>query len=358
MKLLYLTDRLSHRGGAPHHLLDLISVMARDHTITVAAADKDRDVALPEHVQFVRCSGLRHSRGHTGGLSKLPGLLSRADGVHVQNVMNPEALRLACGPRTIVTVQDHRVFCPGPGKTLPTDRPCVQPMSESQCDVCIPDEDHRRAMVALTHARLQAIQTARRVIVLSHYMAECLAGVGLPGADVVPPPVPVDPREAASGANFMIAGRLVHHKGIDIALRAFRQANPGCELRIAGLGNEDLDGATAMGWLDRAALREELRSARALLFPARWQEPFGIVGVEALAVGTPVIAMKRGGMGAWTDAGTLVVDDVEQMSDAITRLSRDTALAQRLGEAGQVMVAERFSPRRHEEAMKAVYGMI
>ena len=49
-------------------------------------------------------------------------------------------------------------------------------MSESQCDVCIPDEDHRRAMVALTHARLQAIQTARRVIVLSHYMAECLAG--------------------------------------------------------------------------------------------------------------------------------------------------------------------------------------
>ena len=71
-----------------------------------------------------------------------------------------------------------------------------------------------------------------------------------------------------------------------------------------------------------------------------------------------MIAMKRGGMGAWTDSGTIVVDDVEQMADAITRLSRDTALAQRLGEAGQAMVAERFSPRRHEEAMKAVYGMI
>ena len=45
MELLYLTDRLSHRGGAPHHLLDLIRVMAEEHQVTVAAADKDRDVA-------------------------------------------------------------------------------------------------------------------------------------------------------------------------------------------------------------------------------------------------------------------------------------------------------------------------
>ena len=358
MKLLYVTDRLSHRGGAPNHLLDLMAAMVADHSVTVAAADKDHDVALPEGVHFVRCRGLRHSRAHAGGLSKMPDLLADADIAHVQNVMNPAALDLICGPRAVVTVQDHRVFCPGPGKTLPSDEACTQPMSALQCDACIPDSEHRAEMLALTRARLEAIQGAARVVVLSAYMAEALAQVGLSGAAIVPPPVAPQPPKTEPGHHFLLAGRLVHHKGTDIAIQAFARARPDCDLRVAGLGSETLGGATALGWLDRGSLRAELRKARALLFPARWQEPFGIVGVEALAVGTPVIAMSRGGMESWTDAGTMVVDGAEQMADAITRLSKDARLAQTLGEAGRVMVTERFSPALHSAKLKALYDGI
>ena len=64
-------------------------------------------------------------------------------------------------------------------------------------------------------------------------------------------------------------------------------------------------------------------------------------------------------MDAWTDAGTIVVDDAAEMADAITRLSqRHRARPLALGEAGHAMVAERFSPRRHRSAVKAVYNMI
>ena len=355
MKLLYLTDRLSHRGGAPHHLLDLIDTMASEHSITVAAADKDSDVVLPPRVRFVRCSGLRHAHARAGGIDKLADLLSWADVVHVQNVMNPTALQLALGPNAIVTIQDHRVFCPGPGKTLPTDVACSKPMSEALCSTCLPDADRRARMLGLTQARCSAIAGAARVVVLSDYMADALTQVGITHTNVIPPPVSVGPPKTSPGRDFLLAGRLVHHKGTDLALQAFSRAAPDVALRVAGLGSVPLDGAAALGWLDRDALRTELSNARALLFPARWQEPFGIVGVEALAMGTPVIAMARGGMSAWTNVGTLVVDGVDAMARAITRLAQDPDLAQRLGSEGQDMVAKHFSPEIHHAEMTALY---
>ena len=227
MQLLYLTDRLSHRGGAPHHLLDLIRAMAEEHHVTVAAADKDQGVVLPEGVRFERCSGLRHARAHPGGLDKLRSLLADAEVIHLQNIMNPVALHLACGPRTVVTVQDHRVFCPGPGKTLPNDAACDQPMSEENCSSCIPDAGRQLDMLTLTRDRLSAIKTAAQTIVLSKYMADALQQAGAPGAIVIPPPVHVDTLKADAGDHFLLAGRLVNHKGTDIAIEAFSRASHG-----------------------------------------------------------------------------------------------------------------------------------
>ena len=59
MRLLYLTDRLSHRGGAQHHLLDVIQAMSTRHIVTIAAAAIDGDVRLPPGVAFHKVSGLR-----------------------------------------------------------------------------------------------------------------------------------------------------------------------------------------------------------------------------------------------------------------------------------------------------------
>ena len=358
MKLLYLTDRLSHRGGAPHHLLDLISAMAEDHQVTVAAANKDSDVVLPEGVRFARCPGLRRSTDHLGGLDKLPNLLASADVVHIQNVMNPAALRQASGPRAVVTIQDHRVFCPGPGKTLTNDQACDQPMSEQASDSCFPASGRRTEMLTLTRARLNATKRAHRLVVLSQYMADELAQTGAEGAVVIPPPVTLGPPKTEPGEHFLIAGRLVHHKGTELGIQAFELAQPACELHVAGLGGADLVTAKALGLLDREDLRASLRRSRALLFPARWQEPFGIVGVEALSVGTPVIAMSRGGMGEWTDKGTITVQGVDDMATALTRLRLQPDEALELGKNGQKMAAERFSPVRHHAAMKAVYNTI
>jgi glycosyltransferase involved in cell wall biosynthesis len=359
MRLLYLTDRLSHRGGAQHHLLDIITAMAQRHDITVAAAAFDKDVCLPAGVSTVRLKGLRATIATQRGLHGLDALLADADGVHIQNVMNPEALAAATGPNTVVTIQDHRVFCPGPGKTLPSGNPCTVPMSDTVCETCCPDTTHRERMIALTSARLDTLHAAAQVLVLSQYMAECLAQVGIDSVTVLPPPVPPGPPKSSPGHGFLVAGRLVHHKGTDQAIAAWRAAESDHPLSLAGLGSETagIEDALKLGWLDRDLLRTTMAEARALIFPSRWAEPFGIVGAEALAMGTPVVAMVAGGMSDWTHTGTLAIapGDIAGMTAAIRTLAADPELALTLGAAGQAWTTAHLAPAPLHDRLEAIY---
>ena len=90
---MYLTDRLSPRGGAGNHLLDVVAAMAPRARITVAAGHVQAE--LPADVQTHRLRGLSASVADDAGLSGLDALLDAADVVHVQNVMNPVALKAA-----------------------------------------------------------------------------------------------------------------------------------------------------------------------------------------------------------------------------------------------------------------------
>jgi glycosyltransferase involved in cell wall biosynthesis len=78
-----------------------------------------------------------------------------------------------------------------------------------------------------------------------------------------------------------------------------------------------------VGEIGEAEKQEFLGEALALLFPIDWPEPFGLVMIESLACGTPVIAFRRGSVPEVLDAGVtgFVVDDVREAVAAVTRLS-------------------------------------
>ncbi len=347
MHLLFLTDRVSHRGGASNHLLQVIAGMQDRHSVTVASGGMDSGVQLPANVQHIRLQGLRAGTRQNKGLARLQALLEQADVVHLQNVMNPSAIEMAKSRPCVATIQDHRVFCPGPGRTLPTGARCHETMDTRVCTTCLPNPEQRERMLQLTHERNDALRGIP-LIVLSHYMADEMERAGHLRPTVIPPTTKVGPAKPSAGHGFLMAGRLVHHKGIDLGHQAWKMANIDHPLRIAGLGKatEKMDDVDALGWLDAPTLRTTLQQARALLFPSRWQEPYGIIGLEALAMGTPVIAMSRGGMPDWAGPGTISIapDDTKGMAAAISTLAQHPERALRMGRAGQQSLRHQPNP--------------
>jgi len=80
---------------------------------------------------------------------------------------------------------------------------------------------------------------------------------------------------------------------------------------------------STLGVLDGGEKYEFLGNAKALLFPIRWEEPFGLVMIEAMATGTPVIAFNRGAVPEIVKDGVtgFVVEDLEGMCAAIGNIS-------------------------------------
>jgi glycosyltransferase involved in cell wall biosynthesis len=90
--------------------------------------------------------------------------------------------------------------------------------------------------------------------------------------------------------------------------------------------------------------------ARATLFPSDWPEPFGLVMIESLAAGTPVVALRRGSVPEVIEDGVtgFICDDVDEMADAVGRIDQIDPEACRRG-------AERFTAERMCRGYVEVY---
>ena len=327
MRILFLADRLSGRGGADVHLLGVLAqLVRRGHRVTLAVGRSDGSASAPCVIHQV--AGLDARDARPAELAPLYGEV-RPDLVHVHNVVNPAVLRAAAdaGPPAVATVQDHRAFCPGRGKLRRDGGPCHTPMSSYTCADCFDDEDYARRMVELTRERLAALR-GLELIVLSRYMRDELIAMGLPSGrlHVIPPFVHDLPAGTRTERRSCVAfvGRLVEAKGVFDAARAWERAGVGLPLVFAGTGSArgqlEAQGHRVTGWLDRAALATLYRTAAAVVLPSRWQEPFGIVGLEALAQRTPVAAWRSGGVEEWHPGGELLAPwgDVEALSAALS----------------------------------------
>ena len=100
--------------------------------------------------------------------------------------------------------------------------------------------------------------------------------------------------------------------------------------------------------------RELFAHAHAFLFPITWPEPFGLVMIEAMACGTPVVAMRQGSVPEVVDHGVtgFVVDDLDEFVAAVGRVGEiDPAVCRRT-------VEERFTVRRMVADYEAVYRRV
>ena len=126
-------------------------------------------------------------------------------------------------------------------------------------------------------------------------------------------------------------GRFNADKGPHLAIDAARRA--GLKIVLAGKCNEPAEkaffeaeirprlgpGVEYVGEADAASKRPLLAGARCLCFPLQWEEPFGMVMIEAMACGTPVVALRRGSVPEVVADGIsgLIVADFEDFPEAL-----------------------------------------
>lgn len=145
------------------------------------------------------------------------------------------------------------------------------------------------------------------------------------------------PPSFKAGRSVLHIGRFAFEKGTDIAIDAARRA--GVPIRLAGRchppDREYFDtevvprlsghsGVELCGEANHERKVVLLRNARALLCPIRWEEPFGLIAIEAMLCGTPVIGFGRGSFPEIIDDNVtgFLVSDADELVEAIRRVDR------------------------------------
>ena len=163
------------------------------------------------------------------------------------------------------------------------------------------------------------------------------------------------PCQPHKGDYLLFVGRMNHEKGAHRAVAVAMEL--GLPLKLAGKVREPKEkeyfaefiephlgnGIEYLGEVNHGTKVELLQNARATLFPIEWEEPFGLVMIEAMACGTPVIATRHGAVPEVIEEdgrGGLVVDSWRDIPDALERADEiDPREARRYAE-------ERFAPER------------
>ncbi len=179
------------------------------------------------------------------------------------------------------------------------------------------------------------------------------------------------PRFDGGEPRLLCVGRLIPIKGHIVLLRAFaraRQVLPGLRLDIAGQGPlepalralaQELGIDDAVTFLGQVSPIQDALERSAVIVVPSLGEGFGMVALEAMERGRPVIAAAIGGLAEIVEDGMTGVlvppAEVEPLVDAIVRIGSDLDLAGRLGRAGRERAVEHFQQDRCTDRTEALY---
>lgn len=175
---------------------------------------------------------------------------------------------------------------------------------------------------------------------------------------------PATGRRKNAVPTVLFAGRLVEEKGVHILLEAMKlleqQAVP---MQAQIVGSSHFGNGKETNYIRRlkanspasvrfraycsgAPLGDLFREADIFCSPSVWEEPFGLVNVEALASGLPVVSTRGGGTREIFSAGGGILVErgsVEQLANALRRLAEDQQLRTQIGQQGYAAFLERFT---------------
>lgn len=221
--------------------------------------------------------------------------------------------------KTVYYIHDHEPICPRTYAYTPLRHNCTRAGGVWPCILCAPLCRNWKSALGRVFAqgrRKRAMARFRRLVVISEFMKGRLVANGIPAEKIaVEPPVirKVETGESVPRyplpvprVDLLFAGQLIRGKGVQLLLAAMARLKPPRTLDIVGTGNMEpkLKALAAeLGIADRVRFngfqqnpQDWMRAARCVVVPSFWQEPYGLVAAEAVALGRPVVAFAIGGL--------------------------------------------------------------
>jgi len=297
--------------------------------------------------------------------------LGRIDLIVLHKISNIKLLKLLQDHyKTIVVIHDHDYYCVRRHKYFPFSRKnCQRSFNLSGCSICtgLLEKSKGRFPVKLINifAREQMLKSISNTdiqIVLSDYMRQNLISNGFDAGKIrkIHPFITRGPKREYlphKPANLLYIGQLIRGKGIDLLLEACRYLNNPYRLNILGQGNDE-------DYIRSLIIKYELSETVSLVgfslevdkyyqetdivvVPSRWQEPFGLIGIEAFDHGKPVVAFNVGGISEWLEDGVngLLAEDKNavDLAKKIDKLIEDPSTASKMGNSGYRLLEKEYS---------------
>lgn len=391
MKILQIARYGSVRGGAETYIATIATGL-RDagHEVVLAYGTEPdssrREVADGVHIPALVEPGVASSGD---GEATLAAFVERfaPDVIHCHLPDVPWVVRAssAVAP-TVLAVHDHKLNCPVGTRywtaskascTVTPGAKCLGYNVVAHCGslranaTLRPYRSWKKSRKAARGMTLQVFsESVKRLMTTAGFAPDAMR--------VTPYPVPPsavratienpDPR----GRPVVFAtGRLNKEKGFAALIDAMNVCDRPAHLVIAGEGHERASlerrasstsgphRITFTGWLTAGEQTAWYEEASLVAVPSMWPEPFGIVGLEAMAAARPVIAFDSGGIAEWLVDGVTGVlvptGDIRSLGKGMAELLRDPERLVAMGQAGQARVAVDFSLVAHVEALLALY---
>ena len=359
-------------GGAELYVASLAAELALRHEVTVFSGS-------PDPVPGVRVVGLPHTADmspdtsapvkalwHTRDLWR-PSVLGslvrhlRSGSFDVVHTHSPQGLSsavLSAAGRArlphVHTAHDFNAICMRTSLTR----------EGTACDgACLACRPQRVVRGTLLRRHVDVLITASEYVRRRHLEAGVAPGASATviryGAE---PGSPRTPRKPGAPLRLGFIGTLGAHKGVDTLLRAFARASPDWRLAIAGSGplEDRCRGAAArdpridfQGRVDGSAKDAFLAGLDILVVPSEWEEPSGIVAIEAAVRGVPAVVSDRGGLPEHPEAIAFPSGDAQGLLDAVSRLARDDRL-----EGASRRLLEARGPMSRKRSVSAVEGVL
>ncbi|MDC0770894.1 glycosyltransferase [Streptomyces sp. HD] len=316
----------------------------------------------------------------------------RPDVVHVHNVfplLSPAVLA-ACadaGVPAVATLHNYTQVCP-PGTLQRDGRPCTECVGAAAPLPAVRHGCYRGSRLAtvplavsLSANRRRWWSGVERFLCISAAQRDVLVRAGMPAErlvvkhNFVPDP---DARRSDTGEHLLYLGRLAEAKGVRLLMTAWDEVaasgGVGVPLMIAGTGPLEAeirawaagrDDVRYVGLYDTAECQKAIARSVAVVAPSTWLEAFGLVVVEAMAAGVPVVAAGHGAFVELVENGVTGLlhrpGEPASLASCIRRITAEPDRNQEMGQAARRRYEQGFSPavgleRLVEEYRTAIAG--